>query len=261
MPNRAFSGQSLLGLNGLSGRHDLSDWLTVHDLGPTLCRQLLAAAAGHICPEPNSGPSELTFEKCALDREVAWLRPVEAMGAFFPMATSTIKLTFQKTSRIVAKGTKNDRRAATLNDGGNGYPLIVYTYRGAESDSMVIAHEFSHAVQIVAGKGKFVAPVIRELCAFVGEIALISHVRALGGNNLFRLQQVWARDNFKYLQVDREQLESVLSRPNSAYHYNWNYPLARHFAIEVCQKLTREQIWAIFEGKVSLRQLLSHLDY
>jgi hypothetical protein len=245
-------------MTGLAKRHDLSDWLTLHGLDPPLCRRLLTAAAGHIGGEP-TGPGEFTSEECAVHPNAAWLQAVEAMCALFPMARSTIELTFHKTSRILAKGTKTGQRAVTLNDGGNGYPLVLYTYRGEISDSMVIAHEFSHALQIIAGRGQFVAPVIRELCAFVGEIALISHLRTVGDDHLPRLQQVWARDNFKYFRVDREELESVLSRPGSVYRYNWNYPIARHLSIEISQKLAREHVWAIFEGKVPMQRLCSQL--
>lgn len=241
-------------------RHDLSDWLALHDLDRPLCERLLDAAARKIAREPIDH-GELASEVCAFDREAAWLQVVEAMCAFFPSARSTIQFTFENTSRILVKEARHRRRAVTLNDAGNGYPLILYTYRGAASDWMVIAHEFGHALQAVASKGQFVAPATREVCAFVGEITLISHMRILGDNRLLRLQRVWARDDLKYLGPDREELESVLSRPASPYRYNWNYPIARYLSIEICQKMAREHVWAVFEGKIPLRAMLAKIGY
>lgn len=242
------------------GRHNLSDWLALHDLDQSLCRRLLSATAGQIGSEP-IGRNECASVKCALDRDAQWLRAVDAMCAFFPRARGTIERTYENTSKILAKGATDHRRAVTFNDGGNGYPFILYTYRGTVSDCMVIAHEFGHAIQIVASQGKFVTPVIREACAFIGELALISHARASGDNCAFGFQQVWYRDNCKYFRVDQEELESVLSHPESIYRYSWNYPIARHLSIEISQKLSIEHIWAVFEGKVSMLRLLNQLGY
>ncbi|BCH23180.1 hypothetical protein MesoLjLb_29650 [Mesorhizobium sp. L-8-3] len=241
-----------------AARHDLSDWLALHDLDPSLCERLLDAAARRFAREPTDD-GEFASETCAFDRETAWLRAVEALCAFFPWASGTIRFAFENTSRILVKEARHRRRAVTLNDAGNGFPLILYTYRGTASDWIVIAHEFGHALQAVASEGRFVAPAIREVCAFVGEITLISHMRILGDDRSLRLQRAWARDDLKYLGTDREELESVLSRPDSPYRYSWNYPIARYLSIEICQKMAREHVWAVFEGKVQMQKILSKI--
>ena len=95
------------------------------------------------------------------------------MRAFFPAQRSIIDDTFENTVKTLVDQRNKPRRALTLDNGPTAFPTIFYSYRGEPSDSLTIAHEFAHALQIRASRGKFVPPIMREVCAFVGEWALI----------------------------------------------------------------------------------------
>ena len=82
-------------MTGKPKRHNLSDWLALHELDPTLCRQILSAAARQVGGQP-ADHEKPASEEDALDPDVAWLRVVDAMCAFFPTQRSIIEDTFDK---------------------------------------------------------------------------------------------------------------------------------------------------------------------
>lgn len=242
-------------MTGKAKRHNLSDWLALHDLDPSLCRQILSAVAGQVGSQ-TADQEEFTSEDYALDPDVAWLRVVDAMCAFFPTQRSIIEDTFEKMFKVRVNYSKKPQRALTLDNGNNDYPLVLYTYCGKASDFMVVAHEFAHALQIVASRGKFVTPIIREVCAFVGEMALLSRSQNTDEAQYLELRQIWHKDDQKYFISDGKHLDIALHNPDADYRYYWNYPIARYLAIEISKKCPRERIWMLFEGNLSVRQVL-----
>jgi hypothetical protein len=241
-------------------RHTLSDWLALHELDPAACRRILDAVAREAATS-SAGHKRSALESYTLDPETAWLRTADAMRAFFPAQRNMIDDTFEKTVKTLVAQRNKSRRALTLDTGPTTYPTILYTYLGEPSDSVVIAHEFGHAVQIRASQGKFVSPIIREVCAFIGEMALLSHALYSDAAQHRRLSQVWHKDNQKYLGTDRDQLNSALLRPEMAYSYSWNYPIARYLAIQISQRWSRDRMWTLFEGNLSVRGALRELDF
>jgi hypothetical protein len=157
-----------------SRRHSLSDWLTLHELDPATCRRILEAMAS-AAPSGPAGDEGRAYQP--IEPEVAWQRAVEALRDLLPGQQSLIDDTFEKSARILVDQAGKPRKSFTLDNGPGTYPTIVYNYRGAPSDSLVIAHEFAHALQIRASGGKFVVPLIREACAFLGESALLSYAQ------------------------------------------------------------------------------------
>jgi hypothetical protein len=240
-------------------RHTLSDWLALHELDPPLCRRILGAAARQL-GGPRAEHQERASGGNALDPDTAWSGAVDAMCASFPERRSFIEDTFEKISRQLVSGGSRSQRALTLDNGPAAYPTVIYRYLGNPSDAMVVAHEFSHALQIRASKGKFVAPVMREVCAFIGEIALLSHSLDADAVQHRRLLQVWHDDNRKYFQTDGDALDLALHSPDTAYRYCWNYPIARYIATRIAEPRPREHLWTIFEGNLSVGQVLAELD-
>lgn len=242
-----------------SRRHSLSDWLALHELDPVACCRILDAVAREAASAPAARNGSLGAY--ALDAEAAWLRTADAMRAFFSAQQSIIDDTFKKTGKIIVEQRDRSRRALTIDNGPTTYPTILYSYDGEPSDSLVIAHEFGHALQIRASRGKFVPPVIREVCAFIGEKALLSHAAYCDMGQYDRLFQVWHEDNKKYLGTQRDRLKSALLRPEAPYKYFWNYPIARYLAIQISQRCSRDRMWTIFEGDLSVRGVLRELAF
>ncbi len=239
--------------------HSLSDWLTLHELDAVTCRRFLdtidwqpaGAPAAH--EEPNS-------DYPALDPEVAWVRAAEGLRTLFPEHQGVIDDTFEKSEKIIVdQGGAKSPKGLTLDNGPEAYPTIVCSYRGEPSGFLVMAHEFGHAVQIRASHGKFVPPVLREVCAFLSESALLSHTRQCDPERYTYLLQVWHEDNNKYLGAQRDRLQAALRRPDAPYKYFWNYPIARHLAIQISRCGSPDWIWSLFEARLSVNEILREL--
>jgi hypothetical protein len=241
-----------------SRRHGLSDWLTLHELDPGTCRRMLDAMACQAVSEP---AEEESSGYQAIGPDVAWTTAVEAMREFLPAQRSLIDDTFEHSAKIVVDERDKPSKSFTLDNGPGAYPTIVYNYLGAPIDSLVIAHEFAHAVQIRASKGKFVAPLLREICAFVGEAALLSHVGSRDTTLYTQLVQSWRQANRRYFGVQRERLQAALLTPDAPYKYTWNYPIARYLAIQLSDRCSNNWIWSVFEGDASIGSILRELDF
>lgn len=246
--------------NSRNRRHSLSDWLTLHELDAATCHRVLNATGPDVAGDfaVGEGPEA---EYHALDLELASLRAVEAMRAFLPQQHGIIGDTFENTARIVVDRPDKSRKALTLDNGPAAYPTILLSYRGEPADFLVVAHEFGHAVQIRASRGLFVPPIIREVCAFLGESALLSHTRQRDLQRYPHLVRAWRNGNARYFGAQRERLRSALSQPDAAYSYSWNYPIARHIALQISRRWSEDRIWSVFEGKRSVRGVLRELSF
>jgi hypothetical protein len=236
-------------------QHSLSDWLTLHELDPATCRQVLDAIARHGMDAP-AGYEIAGTAGQPLDLQTAWLRVVEAMRDFLPAQHDIIDDTFANTARILVERPGTSRRAVTLDNGPAAYPTILYSYRGAPAEHLVMAHEFGHALQIRASQGRSVPPIMREVCAFLGEGALLAHARDRHAAQYPGLARAWWQDSRRYLGVQAERLEAALAVPAAPYTYSWNYPLARYLAIRISGRCSRDWIWSVFSGQTSMRQVL-----
>jgi len=188
----------------------------------------------------------------------AWQNATEAMRELLSGQHRFIDDVSKKTLKIVVDQAKSSK-ALTLDNGPTAYPTILLAYRGETYDSLVIAHELGHALQIRASSGKFVPPILREICAFLGESALLSYAlendAALHGH----LLAAWRAENFDYFGRLKDGLQRALSRSDAPYEYSWNYPLARYFAIQIAERCSEDWIWSLYKGETSLRGVLREL--
>lgn len=240
-------------------RHSLADWLTLHELDRDACTRILDAVTREAARKPAAGNGQASGSDFS-DPDAAWLSTVDAMRAFFPAQQLLIDETFANTTKMMVDQGDRPGRALTLDNGPDAYPTVLYSYDGRPADALVIAHEFAHALQIRASGGRFVSPIVREVCAFVGEGALMSYTRSKDPAQHRGLVEAWHRGNRKYLGTDRDRLTSALSQPETPYRYSWNYPIARYLAIELSRRGSPDRTWTVFEGGLSVRSILKELD-
>ena len=222
-------------------RHKLSDWLALHELDPTLCRQVLRAAVKEVGSQ-STDQVELAVGADAQSPDAAWRAVVDAMCAFFPSQQGVIEETFRGISKIISNNDDRGGRALTLDHGDLSYPTIIYKYAGSVSDALVIAHEFGHALQIVLSEKKFVSPIVREVCAFASEAILLKRLQETDRARHERFAQVWRSYSRKYLLSDGHILKVALNDPDASYKYGWNYPIARYLAEHVSREFTPEPV-------------------
>jgi hypothetical protein len=237
-------------------QHNLSDWLALHELDPITCRRILDAMVLETVARAGGNNSE---GYNVIAPEVAWQEAVQAMSDFLPEWRGIIGDTFEHSVRVAVEVPDKPRRSLTVDNGSGAYPTILFGYRGEPIDALVIAHEFAHAVQIMASQGRLVPPIIRETCAFLGEGALLSQARRRDQSQYSHLVHAWQEANQRYFGPQKERLRAALSKPHAPYSYAWNYPIARYLAIQISDRCSRNCIWSLFQGKSSVNELLREL--
>jgi oligoendopeptidase F len=155
-----------------------------------------------------------------------------------PAHIKTIRIIQKNTPKCLLPLKKKSQRPFVV-DNEQSLPFISCYYTAKVADLIRIVHEFSHAVQIVASRAHqnsqntFMPPMLRECCAFLGEIALIDYFEKKNPGLFQQLKQVWFNDNLKYLLSDVKLLNIAINNNDSSYYcyYEWNYPIARLYAV------------------------------
>ena len=105
-------------------------------------------------------------------------------------------------------------------------------------------------------KNDLIPPSVREVAAFLGEMALIEHLTTLSHPASKLVVNEWHHQNKHYLGSDLRALNNDLSRPNAKYTYRQNYPPARILAYFLFRSVDREKLRAVFEGIWTLKDCL-----
>lgn len=208
-------------------RPTASDWLLVNALTPD---QSLAVLREVEVPETRAAPSAAL----GLSPDTAWALCADALRAAFPGLQPEIATVEWETPRCLSATRAKHAKAFTYDLGVGCPPFVSLRYRDHPSDLLAMAHEFGHALQIVAswrGDAGQMPPVARECCAFLAEQALLRHARG----TLSGLTEAHRADDGIYLGRHKAALIAALGQPLCPYAYDWNYPLARIFAARMCR--------------------------
>lgn len=218
----------------------MADWLALHGLQRDDCRMRLAiAAVGPMGAVPD--PAFPVAEGISV--------VLAAMEQALPSAKDILGRIRTEVRIDLAPDLQRFPRAFTLHDDGRGLPFISCPLKGRSSDLLLLAHEIGHACQSLASGKPDLPPVQRETAAYLAEeLVCASSGPALRSIHRVRTARIMARDGAALLQA--------LDAPNAAYHYGWNYPLARDLAARAAVHLTQLAQWQVFTGQIGLPQLL-----
>ncbi|WP_404400434.1 hypothetical protein [Pelagibacterium halotolerans] len=232
-------------------RYTVKDWLQVHALErDTVLSVLDAIRLG----EPSrEGEYSKALE---IDADLAWQLCAKAVLSAMPVLEADIVRIRDHASRRFGDASAPITSSFTLDNGAERLPHLECPYSGTAGGLLILAHEFAHAVQIVASDGKFIPPMTREVCAFLGELMLIEHVRTGLPSYAEALLAAWRADTATYLGEDADALLSDLIRPNAAYTYRWNYPVARWIAGCIWGADDKELVLRVFTGRVDAPELI-----
>ncbi len=235
-------------------RHTMEDWLNLHEVSKSECQQILLLGDADFEYVDLKKPGKLE-----LSTDEIWQLASKVFLASYTIGHEVILSVEENCKVHFFDGKIEKNRSFTVNEGGNGYPYIQCCHRGNIEDLITAQHEFSHAVQIVASQGRFVAPVLRETCAYLGEHSLLKYLNQTNSQWSSVTHAAWKRNSARtHEKFDRILLEA-LEEPQTPYDYNWNYPLARVLAKEANEHLPEDLLWGLFRGETSLRQLIDKL--
>jgi hypothetical protein len=102
-------------------------------------------------------------------------------------------------------------------------------------------------------------PVMREVCACLSEILVISHLIAAEPDQWPAGPALIDARTAQNLDRPVQALFKALEDALAPYCYSWNYPLARILALRGAAKLSQLQLWQIFRGEISLVALIRTL--
>ncbi|MBN7776745.1 hypothetical protein JYP49_05725 [Nitratireductor aquimarinus] len=137
-----------------------------------------------------------------MSAEDAWALASQSLAAALPRLARLIRFVRNRAPKCLEPKAGKPERAFTYDHGRRQLPFVSCNYRGQASDILTVAHEFSHALQIVASAGSAMPPLAREVCAFIGEHALLDWARQNASPLLPRLEAAWAADNQCYMGAD-----------------------------------------------------------
>lgn len=238
-----------MNLNG-----EFSDWLATNQVDENfLLRHLTGKPFSRQAFDPESAA---VGEVADMSAEDAWALASQSLAAALPRLARLIRFVRNRAPKCLEPKAGKPERAFTYDHGRRQLPFVSCSYRGQASDILTVAHEFSHALQIVASANSAMPPLAREVCAFIGEHALLDWARQNASPLLPRLEAAWAADNQCYMGADAERLRKALARKSGAYDYRWNYPVARVLACAIWRHWERAEIIALFRSGAAAPSLL-----
>jgi hemolysin-activating ACP:hemolysin acyltransferase len=225
-------------------RSTVEDWLKLHKLDVAIVEDVTAGLRnGALATEPafpiSSQSERAVLPACGecLDRIVQ-----PAVAGLIGVDKSTVLAEL----RLVEDASETSFLPCTLDRGQAEIPVILMRWSGTSADLLCLAHEYGHAVQLVLSAGSPMPPVAREVCAFLGELALIRWSREHAPDLYGPLIEVWRAENARYFDEDLDDLRADLRAPDKGYQYRLNYPLARAMAVQIETLWGRDEITGLF---------------
>jgi hypothetical protein len=222
----------------------IADWLDFNGLTRETTLRLLALIEPADFVTDDEPKLQLHLD---LTADEAWTLCADSMRVAFPNLKPEIEKIEAKTPKCLQpKGIKHPE-PFTYDLGFPNLPFVSQHYSGRAKDLLMMAHEFGHAVQIVAswmsGEGQM-PPVVRECCAFIAEQALLD----VGPGNSDALLAGHRADSAVYFGKNRRALYQALEDASTPYQYEWNYLLARMMAAHLWEKKGREGMTELFRA-------------
>ena len=243
-----------------SGTYPLSEWLNINCLATETISIGLQIAEKYLLNTPFTLRAAVDKEVC-LDAESAWNLAAEALGSYFPSASALIENVRVDTKTSFKPDLQGSPLPYTRAQGFGKPPYVRCPYNGMASDLINVSHEFAHAVQLVASQSSTMPPVAREVCAFIGEQALLSKLSKDQPALHESIVNVWHAENHYYLGKCGQMLRTAINNPSIPYHYRWNYPIARVIAYLLFRTTASEELWQFFRNipssKLSINKILN----
>lgn len=169
------------------------------------------------------------LHRVEMDAEQAWKLASLALADYIPGLTHIVRRVERSTPRCLLDLQGKQSQPFTYDRARGKLAFVSCRYQGRAADLLAVAHEFAHAVQLAAAR-RTPPAVIREVCAFVGEQALLSWLNRNDAALHAVVECAWHQENAAYLGDDARSLLEALTKNSGDLRYRWNYPPARLLA-------------------------------
>jgi hypothetical protein len=228
-------------------KYSICEWLEYNRL--TLNQVHRATAAGLNLARSNSPDEGVTKRSvCSIKNPIkAWNLVANSMSRYFSAHSELIEAVSKNTTTCFISTPSSNMPASTIDEGKPKYPRVTCPFSGTADDLITMAHEFAHAVQIMASTADVTPPVHREISAFVGELVFIDYCKKVDNRLHQALKSTWKRQNRYYLCESARNVRIALAQAESSYEYSWNYPVARVLASRLFESSNSKELWELFE--------------
>ncbi|KUF08978.1 hypothetical protein AVJ23_20020 [Pseudoponticoccus marisrubri] len=184
-----------------------------------------------------------------------WNMVLRAWCTRHPPLASLARETAARTVLELAPDMTRHPRPFTLHDIGGGRPYVSCACDGTPADLIRLAHEFGHAMQVIASGPAGMPPALRETCAYLSEAVTVRGVRAEDPGLAALIGQVRAAEAAQDLGSRASRLRQALADPDRPYDYDWNYPVARILS-ERLSAGGEAVLHGVFHGRYGVPDLL-----
>ncbi|WP_143595964.1 hypothetical protein [Tropicibacter naphthalenivorans] len=227
--------------------HTIRDWLSLHEIGAREIECLLMAASRPDVPVK----ANCVERSMPLSARGAWALAGQALSAFFPRGQDLINCAKEAIETESYESDGGSGAPYTIDRGRDDSAHVVQSFAGSVADVVAVAHEFGHAVQLRAAQGLFIPPILREMAAFISELALLDYLKSIDHACAHAIADAHLRDTAIYMSSDFDALMRAIECGTTEYNYRWNYPPARALASVLFGNVPRDALWRILIGKVT----------
>ena len=166
-------------MSGKKHRHTLIEWFDLHDISTSVLPFWLEVISSSVNygdfqqAIDESDISQMTFPN-KMSGKTVWQLAADALLQLWPEQKQLITTTAKST---VVHFHVEVEQPRTIDNGPDAPPEVYINYQKRIEDILAVAHEFGHALQIVANQSRFTPPILRELAAFISELALLHHIK------------------------------------------------------------------------------------
>ncbi len=169
-------------------QYSVQDWLDLHELTSQevlgYCGVIRRKFQSDRSDKSRASSKNLSFnlEQSLEHLILPALKKLLGFAALSDDELSMVRIGKHKTGELDLPFTEWDEDANAL--------AIHLVWSGTADDLVCLAHEMAHAAQMILSKGAFMPPVAREVCAFLGELALIRYAKTQSAAVYCELQAV-----------------------------------------------------------------------
>ena len=233
-------------------QYTIKDWLDLHGLTQDealkLCQVIRRTYKSQLDAETipkneRSFPAKLELQACLENIVVPALTDLLGPEAKVEQVIGNVELlTFEPDALSLAHTTLCKEKKI---------PSVRLVWEGKPENLITLAHETGHAVQMALSNFQFMPPVQREVCAFLSETAVLTHVKNLNLNLFDQLRIDFNAKSKVYLQRNLDRLENDLTALCTAYEYRMNYPFARAVSLLPSVTVTSTDKVVLFSSTIS----------
>ena len=232
-----------------TGEHSVRDWLQVHGLDLDFAREAVRTARRNTASPFSNFPIEC---QKAVTPETAnahhYFRFLIAPALSNLVGDNELVNLLNSVQTTIVSEENLDDGPYVSHVGRHGGPEILISWVADARHINLYAHEVAHAAQIIMSNQRWMPPMAREVCAFLGELAVLDYALTTDHGLFQALYRDWNGRMKHDLDVGANLLLKRLDELGDPYEYSMNYPLARYLAARVYSRYGPQWIRGFFRS-------------